>query len=68
MIKIKMLTCAAGPLAVRPIGWIGEAEDKEARALIAGGFAVAVKPPASTAISPEKPQAIRPGGEKRIKK
>lgn len=80
MIKIKMKTSSAGPDGVRPIGWVGDVEDTEARALIAGGYAdelearvkppaaQAVKPPAETAIKPPAPGAVKPRSEKRSKK
>lgn len=79
MIKIKMKTSSAGPAGSRPSGWVGDVEDKEARALLIGGFAEkvetrqsepvkAVKPAAETAVSHPGTKATRRGGEKRTRK
>jgi len=66
MTKIRMITTSAGPEGCRPSGWEDDVDDKEARDLIAGGFAVAVKPPAATATKPKTAEkATRPKGEKR---
>ncbi|HXF71506.1 MAG TPA: hypothetical protein VNO79_02720 [Actinomycetota bacterium] len=43
--RVQMLTLMAGPSGVREVGGIYELEDEEARALLDGGFAVAVEEP-----------------------
>jgi len=68
MVRVKMLTCDAGPLGCHPPGWTGEVADKEARALIAGGYATAINPPASTETKPPGRKATKPRGETRVKK
>jgi hypothetical protein len=45
--RIKMTTLAAGPAGVRDAGTVHECPLDEARALIAGGYAVAVDAPAA---------------------
>jgi len=68
MIKIKMTTLSAGPGGVRPVGWVGDVEDHEARDLIAGKYAQAVKLSAPTATKPPAQKATKPRGETRVKK
>jgi hypothetical protein len=68
MIRVRLSTLSAGPDGVRPVGWVGDVPDKEARDLIAGNSATAVKPPASTATKPKSSVATKPQGEKRVKK
>jgi len=66
---IKMKTSSAGPDGVRPVGWEGEVPDKEGRELVAGEFAVAIKPRSETATKkPATQKATKPTGEKRVKK
>lgn len=64
--KIRMLTLAAGPDGVLQAGKIAEVPEATARALIAGGYAVAVEVtpgPPSPVIEPEDARA--PGAPER---
>lgn len=68
MVRIKMTTLSAGPRGVRPVGWEGDVTDSEARDLIAGRYAVALRPRGEPTTKPKHPQAVKPRGEKRVKK
>lgn len=57
--KIKMLTLQAGPAGVRKPGVTYNVSDEEAKALIAGGYAEAVKKPQAEAESPVIEKAER---------
>lgn len=63
-----MLTLMAGPSGIRQSGETFDTSTEEAKALIAGGYAVEAKPGEEVAVAPAKPEAAtRKGGRKAAK-
>jgi hypothetical protein len=58
--KIKMLTLQAGPTGVREVGSVHDVDDKEAKALIAGGYAIPVEKVVEKAVAKRGEKATEP--------
>ena len=57
--RVKFITCSAGPLGVIFPGQVVEVSDKEAHMLIGGGYAVAVDEPAPPAPAEQQKEALQ---------